>query len=97
MTFSLALLVRPLALLAALFLLALFRKAIYRAIPDCRVKRLLLFRVDHAGYGQVWGEGVNTASDRIGEAGPASEGECERVLTRPRIEGRRSKDSSGPA
>lgn len=64
-SFVLALALMPLALFLLMCLLALARVAIARFLPDCRITRLLLVRVDHAGYGQSGGSSVGSGRGKL--------------------------------
>lgn len=59
-SFVLAMALMPLALFLIMGALALVRVLVARFLPDCSITRLLLVRVDHAGYGQSGGRGIGS-------------------------------------
>lgn len=65
MSMALALALSPLALFLLMAFLALFRVLIARYCPECRMKDILLTRVDSESYGKRSRSGVGSGLGKL--------------------------------
>lgn len=65
MTMAIALALAPLALFLIMVFLAMCRVVVARFTPDCRLKRILLTRVDSEAYGKSGGTGVGSGHGKL--------------------------------